>query len=311
MRRVLTKYIASWIALFVILDFGKACALVIEKQTIQTSAPIPTWIVFPEKADGKVPAMILLHGSTGVHKEREWVYAEKFAKMGMATVIIDTFAPRKIKSTAGNQNAVSAAEMSKDVIQILQVVAKNPKIDTSKIGLMGFSKGGTATMRSALAFLNKKDDAEFALFIAMYPSCPDYRLKPRTTGKPIKVILGGNDHWTNPQSCIEVSDALRDNGADITTVTIPDAEHGWDVPGRSHYTDPNAENFSRCHFVEVRPQIWEEKSSKIVIFDERGRTKDYEKALSKCVTRGTSAGYSAAATAKSWSLIESYVAALK
>jgi dienelactone hydrolase len=261
----------------------------------------------PDKVEGKIPAMVLLHGSGGMNLKHKMIYANEFAKMGIATAIVDTFSPRGIKNTVTDQNSLTARDMAKDVIQVMHALAANPKIDGTKIGLMGFSKGGTATMLAATPFLNDPREAGFALFIAMYPSCNNFALHPRTTGKPIKLLIAGSDKYVNPEYCLDAANDLRSNGADVATAVLPTAQHGWDVPGPPHWSNPRGENWSNCAFKEVTPRVWIESHSNIRVADASGPTKDRKMALAKCVTHGISGGYSVEAAARSMELVKSYV----
>ena len=198
--------------------------------------------------------------------------------------------------------------MADDAISVLQTVANHPRLNGEKIGLMGFSKGGTASLRLSLAFFNKPGKKQFASFIAMYPSCTDYRLDPKTTGKPILMILGEKDTWTNPETCADIARIQKERGANISAPIIPGAEHGWDVPGSSHVETPRAENYSKCVFVEIKPSIWIESRSKIVVYNERGLQKEErERALKSCMTYGVSSGYSVKAAEQSWELIKGHL----
>lgn len=284
-----------------------AKAYTVEKTTVRTTVEVPVWIVLPDKADDKVPAVMLLHGTTGIIKAREWVYAERFAKMGIASIIIDTFTPRGIKDTLKDQGVVSAAQMSDDALRVLQTVANHPKLKGDKIALMGFSKGGAAALRTSYAVFNKPNKAQFALIIGMYPSCTDYRLDPTTTGKPLRLISGGRDKWVSPDTCTDIARILKEKGADVEAEIIPDAEHGWDVPGPAHKETPQAENYSSCRFLELPKRIWVESKSKMMVADERGVHKDRDKAMRNCMTYGVSSGYSENAAGKSWEMIKNHL----
>ena len=149
---------------------------------------IPVVDVFPDKVDGKIPAMLVMHGSGGPAK-REYDYAERFAKMGVAAIVIDSFSPRGIKDVITNQEAVRSSEMALDAIAVLQEAAKHPKLDSSRIGIIGFSKGGAVALRTPLDFVNKAGNAQFALHIAMYPNCDSFRLKVTTPANRSKFWL--------------------------------------------------------------------------------------------------------------------------
>lgn len=298
----------KWAVVILALVAIPAHAITIEKTSVQTSAKIPVLIVMPDDGRESVPAMILLHGSGGMNLDHKMIYAREFAKMGIATIIIDSFSARGIKNTVTDQYAISAVEMAKDAIGVLHAVAESPKINARKIGLMGFSKGGTATIQAAYTFMNKPGNAQFALYIAMYPSCNNFRLNPKTTEKPIKLILAKDDKYTNPNTCLELENSLKTGGADIESAVVPDAKHGWDVPGPTRWSNSRGENYSGCRFVEVEPRIWVESHSGIRVADEKGPTPERKKAFARCVTHGVSGGHNAAASAQSMALIKDYVA---
>jgi dienelactone hydrolase len=286
-----------------------AQAASVEKHEVTVgAAKVPFWISFPDKPEGKLPAIIILHGSGGVSK-RFWDYASEFNKLGLAAVIIDSFNPRGVRSTVIDQRSVTANDMAKDALTILQVLAKDDRIDGHKVGAIGFSKGGSALLnRASLAFTNKKGDVQLALMIAMYPSCGSFRLHPRTTGRPIRVLVGDKDTYTNPSDCRQVAERYKKDGADIEIVTLPGGQHGWDAPG--HFKIANGQNWSLCRFDEIKPRVWVERSTQLVIEDEHGPNKNnYDKAAAKCMTYGVSGGYNARAAAESFKLIKAYISA--
>lgn len=266
---------------------------------------IPVVYIFPDKIDGKIPAMLVMHGSGGPGK-REHDYAERFAKMGVASIVIDSFSPRGVKDVLTNQESVRSSEMTLDAIAVLQEVAKHPKLDSSRIGIIGFSKGGAVALRSPLDFVNKAGNAQFALHIAMYPNCDSFRLKFTTTGKPIKVLVGEKDTYVNPYACIELVDRYKKDGANIEVTMLPDAKHGWDAVGSQHWKR-SGQNYSECRFVEISPRVWVERKSGIKIEDENGPTAGRKKALAQCITLEISGGYNPEAAAKSFALIADYV----
>lgn len=270
------------------------------------AAKVPYWIQFPDKAEGKVPAMIIMHGSSGV-SQRFWDYATEFNKMGVAGIIIDSFGPRNIRSSVRDQMAVTSDDMAKDILAVTQALAKRDNIDNSKIGAIGFSKGAAALLhKDSMSFFNKKGDIQLALIIAMYPSCNPFRLHPKTTGKPIKVLVGAKDTYTNPTDCQQIVENYKKHGANVEIVVLPDAQHGWDAKG--DFKDSKGENWSMCRFDQLWERVWVERSTQIVIEDEHGWNKvNHDRAVAKCMTRGISGGYNAKAAAKSLSLIHEYI----
>ena len=299
------KHLGLYLVLLLVWSSPSLAAIKEKVVVAANGQKIPVVYVFPDKVDGKIPAMLVMHGSAGPAK-REYDYAEKFAKMGVASIVIDSFSPRGIKDVMANQEAVRSSEMALDAIAVLQEAAKHPKLDSSRIGIIGFSKGGAVAMRTPLDFVNKAGNAQFALHIAMYPSCDSFRLKFTTTGNPIKVLVGEKDVYVNPQTCIDLVARYKKDGANIEVTMLPNAEHGWDVAGSRHW-ERSGQNYSKCRFVEISPRVWVERKSGIKVEDEKGATPERKKALSRCMTSGISGGYNPEAAAKSLSLIADYV----
>lgn len=271
---------------------------------------LPVYVYLPEKAQGKIPAMLLVHGSGGLNLKAKEIYTQAFARKGIATIYIDSFTPRGVKSTVENQSSVNAVDMGKDAFAALRYVGEHVKeIDARNVGLMGFSKGGLVTLNLSLAAFNLNPNApRFVRFIAMYPACDSTRLNPKTIG-PLTIIAGAEDGYNNPEHCKEMASQLQSGGSPVTFQLIPGAQHAWDVPGPAKVVH-KGENFSNCRFEEIEPQVWIETRSKIKVFD-HGRLPNRKQALDKCLTHTVSWGYSAKATGISMKYVEEEVEKLK
>jgi dienelactone hydrolase len=274
---------------------------------------IPVQILLPEKrADGKIPAMIIMHGSGGV-RGRERSYAREFNALGVAAVIIDSFSPRGVRSTVRDQSPVSSYDMVVDAISTLKAVGQNPAIDASRIGMIGFSKGGTVVVKSALrSFVEPlaAGEARFALLIAMYPWCGDLPLDfHAASDAPLHMLLGERDTYAGTEACKEFGKRYADAGGKLTLKVFAGAQHDWDVPGSAHWSDGAGQNMSKCIFDEVSPGTWVERISKIAVMQDGKRTGNSRKAQDKCMTYGVGGGYSAPAHAQSTQDIRGFVRA--
>jgi dienelactone hydrolase len=135
-------------------------------------------LLLPDDAKEKVPVMIIMHGSGGVSDRREFAYAREFLKLGVGGAIVDSFGSRGIKSTVRDQTQLASVEMLADAIDTLRTLAKHPAVDPNKIGIIGYSKGGTVVIKAALRrYLEPltKNELKFALTIAVYPWCNEIR----------------------------------------------------------------------------------------------------------------------------------------
>jgi len=73
--------------------------------------PTTIWgtLYMPEKPQGRVPAMVISHGSAGVQGKDidRWVHA--FNQMGIAAFVVDSFGGRGITGTMDDQSQLSPA----------------------------------------------------------------------------------------------------------------------------------------------------------------------------------------------------------
>jgi dienelactone hydrolase len=281
-----------------------ALATELEKYIVrERGIDLPVYVYLPDKTQGKVAAMLLVHGSGGLNLKAKEIYTQAFARKGIATIYIDSFTPRGVKNTAEDQSSVDPIDMGKDAFAALRYVGEHvKKIDARNVGLMGFSKGGLVTLNLSLAAFNPNPQApRFVRFIAMYPACNSIRLNPKTIG-PLTIVAGADDAYNRPQYCEEMASQLQRGGSPVTFHLIPAAQHAWDVPGPAKVVH-KGENYSNCRFEEVGPKIWIETHSKIKIFD-HGKVPTRKMALEKCLTHSISWGYSAKATSISMKYVE-------
>lgn len=239
---------------------------------------------------GPFPVMVMLHGSRGILPDQVALYREAFVKMGMAFLIIDSFTPRGVTTTSENQSLVSpVSDMVADATLALEALAKDKRIDVSRAGLFGFSKGGIATFATALEnwpekILKSKPKHRYKLYGLFYPGCAVQPFDLKTTGAPMYMFLGKEDKYTGTENCLELAVKLKVNGAKIQTIIYPHAVHGWDIEGM--VDNPKGEVFRNCVFEQGPDGKWSERTSKVTGMESLGGEK-YKKAHAGCVTYGS------------------------
>lgn len=248
----------------------------------------------PKNPNGKAPAIVIVHGSGGVRTEREYAYARALNEWGVAAVVVDSFGPRGIRSTVSDQSPISAVDMLGDAAAVLKALAHYPAIDPARIGLIGFSKGGTVAVKAALRRYMAplvKGEEQFALLIALYPWCGDMPMDFTPAGAPLMMLLGGRDTYAGTEACREYAQKFEKASGKLSLKIYPGAHHGWDVPGQTTWHVTSGENSSRCIYDEVQPGRWIERTSRLTVFDDNAPTADARKARARCMTRGVSGGY--------------------
>ncbi len=117
--------------------------------------------------------VVLIHGSGGVGPNIE-MWSNELNAMGISTFAIDGFTGRGLTSVNMDQALLGRLNLILDAYRALDILAKHPRVDPARIVLMGFSRGGQATLFASLKRFNatwNKSGTEFAAYIPFYPDC--------------------------------------------------------------------------------------------------------------------------------------------
>src|SRR5437763_12958768 len=87
---------------------------------------------------GKLPVVILIHGSGGTGPNIE-SWARDLNAMGISTFALDGFTGRGLTSVNTDQALLGRLAFTLDAYRALEMLAKHPRVDPTRIGLMGFS----------------------------------------------------------------------------------------------------------------------------------------------------------------------------
>ncbi len=275
-------------------------------QPVQVTAEI-SW----PAATGPVPAMVIHHGSSGLSDARDGRVAREMVAMGVAAVVIDSFKPRGVSSTVTDQFSVTGEDFNLDALMALKALGGNSRIDRTRIGITGFSKGGTSSLMASHERLvmaaGVPAGLRYALHVPFYPACAVQYYRPVTTGAPIYMLLGGADTYVGIEPCQTYAEALRAGGARIEVTVFPGAMHGFDG-GRAYFT-PRGENYSKCVLQQQANGSWVERTSGVMTTGTDGKTIPgaAAKALAACRTLGVSGGGNEAAARQSTDDLKGYV----
>jgi dienelactone hydrolase len=182
---------------------------------------------------GRLPVVILMHGSGGVGPNIE-TWAQQFNAMGISTFVIDGFTGRGMTSVSTNQASLGRLNFILDIYRALDILAKHPRVAPDRIALMGFSRGGQAALYASLTRFQKlwnRSGVEFAAYIPFYPDCAtSYAGDTDIADKPIRIFHGMPDDYNPVASCKAYLERLEEAGRDVIITEYPDAQHGFDTP---------------------------------------------------------------------------------
>ena len=207
----------------------------------------------PQAQAAKFPAIVLVHGSGGVNGGADmWIH--RLNQAGIATFVLDTFSGRGIVSTVQDQTQLHSLAMMVDTYKALDLLAKHPRIDASKISVIGFSKGAVASIFSASTRFQKMygTDAKFASHIGLYTPCNMRFMGDTTlTGAPMRFFHGTSDDYVSVVPCRSFVEEIKQKGVDVALTEYADTQHGYDNPLIPELVAvPTAQSTRNCRFVE-------------------------------------------------------------
>lgn len=213
----------------------------------------------PEGGAARHPAVVILHGSAGP-SGREGGYARALGEAGFATLEPDQWAARKLAGGAhGRPKTVT--ETLGDVFGARKFLAEHPEIDAARIGLMGFSFGGVATMLAATRESGElfAPNGSFAAYMPCYPICwlygavRGYELNNLVTAQ-IFILTAELDQYDNdPRAGEKLIESLsKGDRASVTTRAMADCHHGFDMPGVDMVADDPFSNRGEGGSVTMR-----------------------------------------------------------
>lgn len=207
----------------------------------------------PQGQKAKFPAVVLIHGSGGVSGSMDlWVHALNQA--GIATLVVDTFSGRGITSTVQDQTLLHSLAMMVDSYRALDLLAKHPRIDASKISIMGFSKGAVASMFSASTRFKAMygSSAQFASHIGLYAPCNTRFIGDTdVTGSPMRFFSGISDDYVSVGPCRTLVAELKSKNVDVTLAEFENTQHSYDSPlAPEKLAIPGAQSTRNCQIIE-------------------------------------------------------------
>lgn len=185
----------------------------------------------PAKPGTKFPVMVMVHGSSGIGINIDR-WAHDLNSIGVAVFLLDSFTGRGIANTVADQSQLDHLAMLYDAYRALDLLASHPAVDPQKIGVLGFSKGGVASVYAALDRFNDSygsKKARFATYMAFYPPCYKYRDDEKVDAKPIRIFHGEADDYVPVAPCRDYTARLKARGADVGLIGYADSYHGFDA----------------------------------------------------------------------------------
>ncbi|MGB9368452.1 MAG: dienelactone hydrolase family protein [Xanthobacteraceae bacterium] len=192
----------------------------------QPATTIEAYLSKPE-GDGPFPAVVSLHGCSGLSPSSRMVEADFFNALGYVSFVVDSFSTRRIVeacvSPIPNRHA--------DALGALSYLSKLPFVDAKRIALIGRSQGGIVALQVASTQPVDVYDIPVGLaykaIVAFYPFCG---AATEELAIPALIMIGDADDWTPAKECKRWMAQRAGRGAPVKFIVYPGAHHAFDAP---------------------------------------------------------------------------------
>ena len=212
-----------------------------------------TAYLYMPPAPGPHPAVVALHGRTGLYSSQGRAYdaehlaphkkmwGEFWTARGYAVLFVDTFGPRgypagfaagTIKQRPPEINEITIRPL--DAYAGLRWLRARADVVRDRVFLQGWSNGGSATLSAmAIGAPGRPSGEGFRAAIAVYPACTqvsEHYGRAYKTYAPVLLLIGTNDAEVKPANCRALADTANANSSRLDFVLYEGAEHSYDTP---------------------------------------------------------------------------------
>ena len=191
--------------------------------------PVLTGTLTRPAGKGPFPAVVLLHGCGGISK-RDNIYAEKLAGWGFVALQVDSFRPRGYMRVCDDRNVIQYMVPKRvlDAYDAKTYLAGLPFVDANRIGVLGWSHGGSIVLN----IVKESRESPFKAAVAFYPFC-DFSLN--NLNAPLLILIGDADDWCPAARCLENLPPEEKRTSEVIIKVYPGAYHGFDAEGVDSY----------------------------------------------------------------------------
>ncbi len=187
-----------------------------------------------EKQNIPSPTVIVAHGCDGTDNASYKNWIAEVSSWGYNAIMVDSFKSRGYHNICSRPSTITPGQRSQD-INVLANYIKAQSWHTGKIGVIGFSHGGSTVMNLA----NNDSVNGIDAAVAYYPSCydkvffgkrHDFIGIPYADPKiPVQIHFAEKDTWTPPKQCVDIKN--------YEAHTYKNSTHAFDMnlPTRTAY----------------------------------------------------------------------------
>ncbi|MES2987731.1 MAG: dienelactone hydrolase family protein, partial [Pseudomonadota bacterium] len=220
------------------------------------------YVFTTDGATARKPAIVMVHGRSGAYSSladgeysaetlssRHKMWGRMWARHGYVAIMVDDFGALGFPKGFGRFTYdTRPKELDEVTIRplhaygALKYLKARADVDPKRIGLMGWSNGGSLTL-AAMADDKPEGirEAGFKAGVSFYPGCGLKNRFERSGYKPynpVLLMIGTGDVEVSATSCERLVSLSRTRKGDIEIKLYKDAEHSFDTPTKARQSIP-------------------------------------------------------------------------
>jgi dienelactone hydrolase len=196
----------------------------------QGSTPLQGFLAWDGAAKGKRPGILVVHEWWGLNQHAR-DSALRLAKEGYVAFALDMYGKGKVATHPKDAQAFMA-EATKDPKAMdarfkaaLAILEKDPHVDPTKIGAIGYCFGGGVVLTEARQGADLKAVATFHGALGTDNPAKPGAVKPR-----LLVMTGAADPMVTPDKVEAFKKEMTEAGAKFEVISYPGAKHAFTNP---------------------------------------------------------------------------------
>jgi len=213
------------------------------------------FVVYDDAKKGKRPGIVMVHEWWGItkHMHNE---ARRFARQGYTAFIADMYGDAKTADNPKDAGALAGSVMKNPQVMesrfnaAREQLAKQPSVDPTRVGAVGYCFGGAVVINMARAGADLAAVAGFHASLGLNTPAP----APGTVKAKVLVLNGADDPFVKPEQYAALKKDMEAAQADYRVVEYPGAVHA--------FTNPEATALGKKFNLPIRYDAKADKAAK-------------------------------------------------
>ena len=187
-------------------------------------------------------AVVIVNAAVGWTDAREGNYGRALSSAGYGVLVIDTYGPRAIVNTQGDNAKLSAYAQARDAFAARRYLI-SLGLPADRMAVMGTGRGGTIALLAADRTFVPDETDRFSLAIAISAGCMFHPRAPKP-GASVFMAIADKDNVAGVSPCRDLAKEYAAAGGSVAVKTYPGASNSFE----GH---PVMVRMVRDHFMET------------------------------------------------------------